>query len=342
MTERTTPEVQSDFSLKPFNSFGMDVKASAFTEITSEKQIPGLLRLINTFEKPSLILGGGSNLLFSRDFDGLVVHMATKGIEIVDEDEDYAYVRAMAGENWDDFVQFCISRNYGGLENLSLIPGNVGSAPIQNIGAYGVELKDSFYMLDAVSVKTGEFREFYAADCQFGYRQSVFKGELKGQYIILSVTFKLSKRPVFNTTYGSVGDFLKERNMPVNLQNISFAISEIRRSKLPDPLELGNAGSFFKNPVVSKKHFGNLLGVYPDMPSYPSGEQVKVPAGWLIEKCGWKGFRDGDAGVHARQALVLVNYGNATGTQILNLAHRIMESVKQSFEIDIEPEVNII
>lgn len=342
MTEKTNPEVQYDFSLKSLNSFGMDVKASAFTEITSETQIAGLLRLMNVSEKPSIILGGGSNILFTRDFDGLVVHIATKGIEIVDEDEDFAYVRAMAGENWDAFVRFCISRNFGGLENLSLIPGNVGSAPIQNIGAYGAEIKDSFYMLDAVSVKTGEFREFYLPDCQFGYRQSVFKSELKGQYIILSVVFKLSKKPVFNTSYGSVGDFLKERNMPVNLQNISYAISEIRRSKLPDPVELGNAGSFFKNPVVSQKHFKDLLVEYPDMPSYPSGEQVKVPAGWLIEKCGWKGFRDGDAGVHARQALVLVNYGNATGTQILDLAHLIIESVKQRFEIDIEPEVNII
>jgi UDP-N-acetylmuramate dehydrogenase len=342
MTEKPIPEVLYNFSLKSYNSFGLDVKAFAFVEITSENQFAGLLRLVNTSKKPFLILGGGSNLLFTSDFDGLVVHIATKGIEIVDEDEDSVYVRSMAGENWDDFVKYCIARNYGGLENLSLIPGNVGSAPIQNIGAYGAEIKDSFYMLDAVSVKTGEFREFYSADCQFGYRQSVFKGDLKGQYVILSVTFKLSKNPVFNTSYGSVSDYLKERGLPVNLQNISNAISEIRRSKLPDPFELGNAGSFFKNPVISLKHFSRLQKDYPDIPSYPAGSLTKVPAGWLIEKCGWKGFRDGDAGVHARQALVLVNYGNATGTQILNLAHRIMESVKQRFEIDIEPEVNII
>lgn len=320
----------------------MDVKAAAFTEITSEEQLPALLKLVNTYSGPVLFLGGGSNLLFTGDFNGLVVHIATKGIEVVDEDEDYVYVRGKAGENWNDFVQFCVTRNYGGLENLSLIPGNVGSAPIQNIGAYGVEIKDTIYMLDAIAVRSGEFREFFSDECDFGYRHSIFKTELKGSYIILSVTFRLHKNPGLSLSYGSIKDQLNAMGLKESVQAVSEAVISIRRSKLPDPLELGNAGSFFKNPVISNQHFNQIQALHHGIPSYPADGGVKLAAGWLIEKCGWKGFRDGDAGVHEKQALVLVNYGAANGTQILALAHKIMDSVKTTFGVEIEPEVNIL
>ena len=334
--------LQHNVSLKPYNTFGMDVKAAAFTEITSESQIPALLRLVNTWPGKVFFLGGGSNVLFTGDFDGLVVHIATRGIEIVDEDEEFVYVRGKAGENWDDFVQFCVKLGYGGLENLSLIPGNVGSAPIQNIGAYGVEIKDTFYMLDAIALRSGEFREFYNQECAFGYRNSVFKSELKGLYIILSVTFRLQKKPEVNISYGSIKDQLSLMGLTADVQSISEAVCQIRRSKLPDPEELGNAGSFFKNPVIPQTQFNAIQAEYPDMPSYPAADGVKLAAGWLIEKCGWKGHREGDAGVHAKQALVLVNYGSATGAQIVALAYKIKASVKEKFGVEIEPEVNVI
>jgi len=342
MNKQIPISIQHNISLKPFNTFGMDVKAAAFTEITSEDQLPALLKFVNTYNGPVLFLGGGSNLLFTSDFDGLVVHIATRGIEVVDEDDDYVYVRGKAGENWNDFVQFCVKRNYGGLENLSLIPGNVGSAPIQNIGAYGVEIKDTFYMLDAVAVRNGEFREFFSDECDFGYRHSIFKTELKGSYIILSVTFRLHKNPGLSLSYGSIKDQLNAMGLKESVQAVSEAVISIRQSKLPDPLELGNAGSFFKNPVISNQHFNQIQALHPGIPSYPAEGGVKLAAGWLIEKCGWKGYRDGDAGVHEKQALVLVNYGAANGTQILTLAHKIMDSVKTTFGVEIEPEVNIL
>jgi UDP-N-acetylmuramate dehydrogenase len=334
--------IQHNISLKPFNTFGMDVKSAAFVEITSEAQLPALLKFVNTYNGPVLFLGGGSNILFTGDFDGLVVHIATRGIEIVDEDEDYVYVRGNAGENWNDFVQFCVRRNYGGLENLSLIPGNVGSAPIQNIGAYGVEIKDTFYMLDAVAIRSGEFREFYSDECDFGYRHSIFKTELKGSYIILSVTFRLHKNPELSLSYGSIRDQMNFMGLKESVQSVAEAVISIRQSKLPDPLEIGNAGSFFKNPVISTEHFNQILALHPGIPSYPADGGVKLAAGWLIEKCGWRGYRDGDAGVHEKQALVLVNYGSANGTQILDLANKIIASVKTTFDVDIEPEVNIL
>ena len=334
--------LEHNISLKSFNTFGMDVQAKDFTEITTEAEIPALLRLINRYEGPVLFLGGGSNLLFTKDFDGLVVKISTKGIEIVDQDEEYVYIRGMAGECWDDFVQFCVALSYGGLENLSLIPGNVGSSPIQNIGAYGVEIKDTFYMLDAVSLKTGEFREFYPEECNFGYRSSVFKHELKGQYLILSVTFRLNRKPHLNTSYGAIAAELETMGEAASVKSVARAVSNIRRSKLPDPLEIGNAGSFFKNPVVSKSHYEGLKARFPDMPGYPATDGAKLAAGWMIEQCGWKGFREGDAGVHARQALVLVNYGNATGNQIFTLAQTIIGSVENKFGVKLEPEVNII
>ena len=335
-------EIQHNISLKPFNTFGMNVKASDFVEITDESQIPAILKLVNTYPGKILFLGGGSNLLFSGDFDGLVVHIATRGIEIVEEDEEFVYVRGKAGENWDDFVRFCVDHGYGGLENLSLIPGNVGSAPIQNIGAYGVEIRDTFYMLDAIALRSGEFREFYNEECAFGYRNSVFKSKLKGLYLILSVTFRLQKKPAVNISYGSIKDQLSAMGLSADVQSIAEAVCQIRRSKLPDPEELGNAGSFFKNPVIPHTQFNKIQAEYPDIPSYPATDGVKLAAGWLIEKSGWKGHREGDAGVHTKQALVLVNYGTATGAQIVALAYKIKDSVKEKFGVDIEPEVNII
>ncbi len=334
--------LQHNISLKPFNTFGMDVIAKDFVEIASESEMPSLLRLISRYQEPVLFLGGGSNVLFSKDYEGLVVKIATKGIEIVDQDAEFVFVRGMAGENWDDFVQFCVRHNYGGLENLSLIPGNVGSSPIQNIGAYGVEIKDTFYMLDAVSLRTGEFREFLAEECAFGYRSSVFKHELIGQYLILSVTFRLRKQPVLNTSYGAIPAELEVIGEAPSVKSVAQAVINIRRSKLPDPKEIGNAGSFFKNPVVSDIQFKELKARYPEMPAYPAEKGSKLAAGWLIEQCGWKGFREGDAGVHARQALVLVNYGKATGQEVYGLAQRIIESVKQKFNVVLEPEVNVV
>lgn len=334
--------IHKDFSLRPYNTFGMDVKASAFVNVDFENQLPDLLRLINLRKDNVLFLGGGSNILFTRDFDGLVVHMATPGIEVVDQDDAFVFVRGMAGENWNDFVQYCVQRNYGGLENLSLIPGNVGSAPIQNIGAYGAEIRDSFFMLDAVSVRSGEFREFSNKECGFGYRKSVFKSELKGKYLILSVTFRLSKNPVINTSYGAIREQLEMMNKPSSVQSVAEAVIQIRKSKLPDPGEIGNAGSFFKNPVITTEQFQMLKAQFPEIPSYSSEDGVKLAAGWMIEKCGWKGYRKGDAGVHKNQALVLVNYGNATGRQILSLASEIISSVYSKFGVELEPEVNII
>lgn len=342
MTNHPVPELLYNYSLKPYNTFGFDVRAAIFTRLTDESALPGLLRFINTYNGPVLFLGGGSNILFTRDFEGLVVQVATKGIEIIEEDDEFVYIRSMAGENWDDFVRFCVGRNYGGVENLSLIPGNVGSSPIQNIGAYGVELKDSFYMLDAISLRTGEFREFTPEECNFGYRNSVFKNELKGQYLILSVTFRLRKNPVLNTSYGSIAAELEAMGESPSVDSVSRAVCNIRRSKLPDPAEIGNAGSFFKNPVVDEAYFEKLKGEYPSMPAYPGSDGVKLAAGWLIEQCGWKGYREGDAGVHSRQALVLVNYGNATGSQVVDLSKRIIASVQEKFKVTLEPEVNIL
>jgi UDP-N-acetylmuramate dehydrogenase len=335
-------DLKHNISLKPFNTFGMDVSARNFVEIISESEMPALLKLISRYQEPVLFLGGGSNILFTQDYMGLVVKIATKGIEIVDQDDEFVYVRGMAGENWDDFVQYCVRHNYGGIENLSLIPGNVGSSPIQNIGAYGVEIKDTFYMLDAVSLRTGEFREFLAEECAFGYRSSVFKYELKAQYLILSVTFRLRKQPVLNTSYGAIPTELAAMGEVPSVKSVAQAVINIRRSKLPDPKEIGNAGSFFKNPVVSEMQFKELKARYPEIPAYPAENGSKLAAGWLIEQCGWKGYRKGDAGVHARQALVLVNYGNASGKEIYGLALRIIESVKEKFNVMLEPEVTVI
>jgi len=338
--------IQSNVSLKPYNTFRIDVNARYWVEINQEDDLQTLLQLTDHLDTPKLILGGGSNVLLCHDFNGLVVRLNIQGIEVIREDDAHIYLTAGAGVNWHKLVMYCVQHNYAGLENLSLIPGTVGAAPMQNIGAYGVEIEQVFDSLTAIHVQTGEQRRFSHADCRFGYRESVFKRELKGQYIITSVTFRLDKQPTFHTRYGAIQETLADMGVSddeLTIQAISEAVIRIRRSKLPDPAEIGNAGSFFKNPEIPKAQFDALKEQYPNLPGYPIGDEVvKVPAGWLIEQAGWKGHRTGDAGVHAKQALVLVNYGQATGNEIIALARRVQASVQETFGIGITPEVNIV
>lgn len=329
-------------SLKHHNSFGIAAKARYFIEVTSVSELIEVLKIHG--DKTLFVLGGGSNMLLTKDIDALVLHINLKGIEVVTEDEDRITLKVMAGENWHDFVMYCISHNYGGVENLSLIPGNVGTAPIQNIGAYGVELKDVFQSCTAVEVATGEIKIFDKAACAFGYRDSIFKTTLKGNYIITSVTFSLTKRDhLLHTSYGAIKEVLAENNSTdPTIADVSEAVIAIRRSKLPDPKILGNSGSFFKNPIVDSETFKKFRLAFPEAPFYEvSPTQFKIPAGWLIEKAGFKGKRFGDAGVHEHQALVLVNHGDATGHEIWELALKIQREVKQKFGIYIEPEVNV-
>ncbi|KPM31861.1 UDP-N-acetylenolpyruvoylglucosamine reductase [Croceitalea dokdonensis DOKDO 023] len=335
--------ILQNVSLRPYNTFGIAVKAKAFLSVTTPLQLQKALRLEAYAER--FIISGGSNMLLTKDVDALVLHIALKGISIVEETDEAVIIKAMAGENWHELVQWSLARNYGGLENLSLIPGNTGTAPIQNIGAYGVELKDIFVGCEAMEVKTQELVEFSKEDCKFGYRDSIFKNEAKDRYIITSVLLKLTKKDhKLLTFYGAIETELKDMGV-VNptIQNISDAVISIRQRKLPNPKEIGNSGSFFKNPVISKKVFVQFQKEHPNAPFYelPDG-QFKIPAGWLIEQCGFKGKRFGDAGVHKNQALVLVNYGDASGMEIWELAMKIKSSVKTSFGIDIQPEVNII
>jgi UDP-N-acetylmuramate dehydrogenase len=291
-----------------------------------------------------MILGGGSNILFTKNYNGLVIKNELSGINLIKEDEDYFYVKAAAGVVWHQFVLHCIHHNYAGTENLSLIPGTVGAAPLQNIGAYCVELKDVFYELEALNISTKIIEKFSLDDCDFGYRESIFKRELKGKYIITSVTFKLSKKPVFKISYGAIEQELEKMSFSeLTIKNISDAVINIRSSKLPNPKEIGNAGSFFKNPVVDENQYQQLIVSNPSMPAYPSNNhQYKLAAGWLIEQCGWKGYRKQDAGCHSKQALVLVNYANATGNEIYALSSAIVASVHQKFGVELEREVNII
>lgn len=291
-----------------------------------------------------LVLGGGSNVLFTGDFDGWVLLNQIKGISVVHEDEDHIYVKAGAGENWHAFVQYCIDHNWAGLENLSLIPGCVGASPMQNIGAYGVEVEQTFWSLEALHLKEKSLHTFTKADCAFGYRESVFKNKYKGTFLITSVTFRLNRKPQFHISYGAIQQELERMGVKdLTLRAVSDAVIQIRRSKLPDPKEIGNAGSFFKNPEVSQEQFDLLKQTFPEIVGYPlAGNKVKLAAGWLIEQCGWKGFREQDAGCHAKQALVLVNYGNATGQQIFDLSSRILDSVQRKFGVALEREVNII
>ncbi|MBO0342814.1 MAG: UDP-N-acetylmuramate dehydrogenase [Bacteroidota bacterium] len=335
--------IQENISLKSYNTFGIDVKARFFVEITGLVQLQKALEL-KAYPK-KFIISGGSNMLLTKDIDALVMHIQLKGITVVEEDEDTVEVKVMAGENWHELVMWSLEQGYGGLENLSLIPGNVGTAPIQNIGAYGVELKDVFVSCAAMNLKTRELEGFDNEACEFGYRDSIFKKKVKGKYIITSVVLKLTKKDhVLHTGYGSIENELKNKGIVhPTIKDISNAVIDIRRSKLPDPKEIGNSGSFFKNPIISKKTFDKFIKKNPDAPFYEVDDnQYKIPAGWLIEQCGFKGKRFGDAGVHEKQALVLVNYGNATGKEILFLAKKIQEEVQKNFKIKIQPEVNII
>ncbi|MGB5554220.1 MAG: UDP-N-acetylmuramate dehydrogenase [Flavobacteriaceae bacterium] len=335
--------VQNNISLKKYNTFGIDAKAKYFCEINSIAMLSTALQREEYPQK--IIIGGGSNMLITSNIDALVLHINLKGIDLVYEDDDRVSIRVMAGENWHELVLWTLEHGYGGLENMSLIPGNTGTAPIQNIGAYGVELKDTFVSCEAMHMATQEIRQFSKEDCQFGYRDSYFKNEGKGKYIITSVTFSLSKRNhVLNTSYGSIEEeLLKHKITHPSIKDISNAVISIRQSKLPDPKELGNSGSFFKNPMVSAADFGIFTADHSNAPFYKvSDDTYKIPAGWLIEQCGYKGKRFGDAGVHKNQALVLVNYGKATGQDILKLADDIISAVKEKFGIEITPEVNII
>ncbi|WP_396163620.1 UDP-N-acetylmuramate dehydrogenase [Flavobacterium sp.] len=328
-------------SLKKYNTFGIDAKAKEFVAVNS---ISTLIEAIAS-TKDFFILGGGSNMLLTQDIQKLVVHVNLKGIELIDENEDFVIVRAQAGENWHEFVLWCIDQNFGGIENLSLIPGNVGTTVIQNIGAYGVEIKDTMFSCEALNRSTLEIETFTNAQCQFDYRESVFKNELKEQYIITAVSFKLSKKNhAVSTNYGAIEAELLEKNIQnPTLKEVSNTVIAIRQSKLPDPKELGNSGSFFKNPIISKTDYEKAKAVHPEMPHYVVSENsVKVPAGWLIEQAGFKGKRFGDAGVHKNQALVLVNYGTATGAEIVALSKNIQQTILDQFGIAIEVEVNII
>ncbi len=336
-------QVLRDFSLKDYNSFGIDVKAGKFVSIKNLEVLRAALR--KNYASELFVLGGGSNMLLTQDIRKTVLHIALKGREVISENENEVIVQAAAGENWHQFVLWTLEQDFGGLENLSLIPGNVGTAPIQNIGAYGVELKDSFSSCKAMNVQTLEEKEFSLEDCEFDYRNSVFKNRLKDQYIITSVKFRLTKKDhKLHTEYGAIRSELEKQGITSpSIQDISKAVIAIRNSKLPDPKKIGNSGSFFKNPIIDKEQFEKLKAEFPEIPSYHvSDKQIKVPAGWLIDQAGFKGYRSGDAGVHKHQALVLVNYGAATGQEILSLSKNIQQTIKNKFGIDLEAEVNII
>ena len=336
-------EIQTNFSLKNHNTFGIEASAKQFVAVHDTTELKTILEQNKTEKK--FILGGGSNMLLTKDIDALVIHVDLKGKKIIKEDEDFAWIESQAGENWHEFVLWTIDQNFGGLENMSLIPGNVGTTPVQNIGAYGAEIKDTFVSCEAMSIENQEMRSFTKAECHFGYRESVFKNEAKDQYVITSVVFKLTKRNhKINVSYGDISGELAKNNITnPTLKDVSNAVIAIRQSKLPDPKELGNSGSFFKNPILKKSDFEKIHHQFPEMKYYEVSEtEVKVPAGWLIEQAGFKGKRFGDAGIHKNQALVLVNYGNATGQEILEVSKTIQKTIFETFGIHIEAEVNVI
>ena len=333
----------NNHSLLPYHTFGMDVKTSVFIEYTSVDELKQILQQENLSEKKWLHIGGGSNLLFTGDYEGVILHSAIKGTEIVYEDDEAVHVRVGAGEGWDDFVAYAVNQGWYGAENLSLIPGEVGASAVQNIGAYGMEAKDLIVKVEALDVTTGNDSVFTNTECRYAYRESIFKKEWKGRYIITYVTYRLSKRPQFHLDYGNVKGELEKQGCELTLKNVRDVIIRIREAKLPDPKVQGNAGSFFMNPVIPRMQYESLLAKYPDMPHYKVDEEwVKVPAAWMIDRCGWKGRRMGNAGVHDKQALVLVNCGGATGQEIITLSQHIQQSVYESFGIAIVPEVNFI
>lgn len=340
--------MQENFSLKPFNTFSVEANAKYFTEVTSVEELKEALHFANsnTPKLPILFLGGGSNILFTQDFDGLAIKLNLQGISEKSINENEVLVTAKAGENWHNFVMHCLKKNYGGLENLSLIPGNVGTSPMQNIGAYGTEIKDVFVSCKVLDLENSELKTFSLEECRFGYRDSIFKQEGKGKYVILEVTFKLTtKNHHIKTEYGAIQSELENLgiNENVTIQDVSKAVINIRQNKLPDPKETGNAGSFFKNPTIPLAQFEILKEKFNNIPGYPNGEVVKVPAGWLIEQSGWKGKQIGNVASHKLQALVLINAtGNATGKEIFDFSTAVINSIKDQFGIELEREVNII
>lgn len=339
-------QFQENYSLKSYNTFRIGAQARYFTSFISVDQLQEALEQAATLAtaRPPLVLGGGSNILLTGDVDGVVLHNGIKGIELLRQDDEFFYVRAGGGEVWHQLVLHCIGQGYAGVENMSLIPGCVGASPIQNIGAYGVELKDVFHELQAWHIHDKELHSFSLADCGFGYRESVFKGKYRGQYIITAVTLRLRRQPVFHTSYGAIEHELQRMDVQeLSIRAISDAVIHIRQSKLPDPEVTGNAGSFFKNPSISFEQYEQLRAQHPSMPAFANADgSMKLAAGWLIEQCGWKGFRRGDAGCHPHQALVLVNYGNANGKEIFDLSQEILDSVKMKFGVMLEREVNIV
>lgn len=336
--------ILKNVSLQQYNTFGIEVKAKTFATFSTTEELKSLLLSRDYKSVPKLILGGGSNILFTKDFDGLVLKNKMKGIEVDKEDDEFVWVKANAGESWHDLVLFAIDNGYGGIENLSLIPGSVGAAPMQNIGAYGVEIKDVFFELEAMHIEKGNEVRFTKKRCLFGYRDSIFKNFYKDQYVITNVTLKLTKKPVLNTKYGAIQDELTSMKIhQPTINDVSKAVIKIRQSKLPDPKEIGNSGSFFKNPIVSKEQFNKLKTEFPEIASYPvSKKQVKLAAGWLIDNAGWKGKTIDKYGVHKNQALVLVNYGGANGEDIYKLSEEILVDIKAKYGIELEREVNVM
>jgi UDP-N-acetylmuramate dehydrogenase len=335
-------ELEKNVSLKSFNTFGLDQLAEFFTEVSSAAELIETLAWADENNLPVKILGGGSNILITGDIRGIVVKVNMKGITPIEETDTYVLVKVAAGENWHDFVQFAISKGWGGIENLSLIPGTVGAAPIQNIGAYGVEIKDVFQNLEAVDRNTGRQVVFDGHSCSFGYRESFFKRDGRDRFVICAVTFRLSKTPAFQLSYGTVEETMHELGyVEPTLEAVGETICFIRKQKLPDPSKIGNAGSFFKNPVIEKTHFEKIKKKHPTLHGFPVGDGIKIPAAWLIEQSGWKGKRWGTVGVHERQPLVLVNYGSGKGRDLLHLSQCIQESVFKKFQISLEPEVNL-
>jgi len=335
-------KLSENISLKSYNTFGIDVKTQYFTDLSNSEEIPGLLSSLGKDHKPTLFLGGGSNILFTKDYPGTVIRINTRGIKILKEDTTSVFIHVEAGENWDDFVKYTIDNGWGGLENLSLIPGNVGTAPVQNIGAYGVELKEVLFELEAINLVTLKKRKFNPEECQFEYRESFFKHS-KEKYMILNLTFRLMKNPTLRLDYRQLRDELTILNIKnPTIKEVREAVILIRSRKLPDPAKLGNAGSFFKNPVITEEELEQIQFEHPEVVHFPFNDQFKLAAAWLIEQCGWKNRRQGDAGVYPGQPLVLVNYGSATGKDILDLADQIRASVYEKFGVELKPEVNII
>ncbi|MEX2478703.1 MAG: UDP-N-acetylmuramate dehydrogenase [Gracilimonas sp.] len=337
------PDVKENFDLKEYNTMGVSANARYFASVASADELRQLLLQPDYIVIPKLMLGGGSNILFVNDFEGLVIHLDIKGRKVIEEGEREVLLKIGAGENWHEAVMYAVENGWGGIENLSLIPGSVGAAPIQNIGAYGVELEEVFESLEAIDLETGVSKTFGKKECNFGYRESVFKNKLKGKYIITHVTLRLQKDPEVNTSYRALSEQLEEKGISEpGIKDISKTVIEIRQSKLPDPADIGNTGSFFKNPVISVEAFEKLQKKYPEIPHYPAGNEIKIPAAWLIDQCGWKGRKIGDAGVHKVHALVIVNYGNATGPEIIELAEKIRSSVFEKFGVELIPEVNVV